>query len=561
MKKTMIFAAIAAAMTFSSCDDFLSEELRGTENIETYFQTADDVNSYVLGCYFQLDKYDWWQVSQVYLLEEMMTDNAWDGNTQQEDGYREVSHFYPTAPNNGILTNFWGARYQGIASCNTGIERVPGVEMNERQKNIRLAEMRFLRAFYYFDLVKNFGGVPLITTPMASAPGITRNSLEECYAFIEKELSDVAEILPQKSEYGAADMGRATRGAALGFLGKAQLYQGKFAEAKATLWKVIEENEYKLMDNFGDVWSVRHNNNAESIFEIQTKFEADPYNVGGCLTVISGCRECNVGDGWAWGQPSADLENAYIAAGDTERLRWTIIKTGDRTIAGETRMSDYYNANKSKYVGTEAYKNYCKPVSEGGFGWASNTATTCFIADPSIHKSARIIRKFYVPVADRPEVYNIRKVQLNNRLLRYADVLLMYAEACNETNDDGNARTYLNKVRNRVGLGDVTSSGDELRQAIRLERRLELAFESNRLYDIRRWKDANGKTVMENLFGPNGSFVKYNTGENADMYEKANQGESSDKGIRFQAPRDLIWPIPVYEIEHSNYSITQNPGW
>lgn len=177
MKKIMIFAAIAAAMTFSSCDDFLSEELRGTDNIETYFQSADDVNSYVLGCYFQLDKYDWWQISQVYLLEEMMTDNAWDGNTQQDDGYREVSHFYPTAPNNGILTNFWGARYQGIASCNTGIERVPGVEMNERQKNIRLAEMRFLRAFYYFDLVKNFGGVPLITTPMASAPGITRNSL------------------------------------------------------------------------------------------------------------------------------------------------------------------------------------------------------------------------------------------------------------------------------------------------------------------------------------------------------------------------------------------------
>lgn len=561
MKKSIILAAIAATMTFSSCDDFLTEDLRGTENIETYFQSAEEVNSFVLGCYFQLDKYDWWQVNQVYLLEEMMTDNAWDGNTSQDDGYRDVSHFYPTAPDNGILTNFWGARYQGIATCNTGLERVPDVDMNETTKATRLAEMRFLRAFYYFDLVRNFGGVPLITKPIAQAPGITRNTLEECYKFIEDEFAAVAEILPQKSEYSDSDMGRATRGAALGFLGKAQLYQGKFAEAKATLKKLIDEGEYDLMENFGDVWSVKHNNNIESIFEVQTKFENDPYSVGGCLTVISGARECNVGDGWAWGQPSADLENAFIAAGDTERLRWTIIKSGDRTIAGETRMADYYNANRSKYLGTASYEAYCKPVEEGGFGWTNSTATSCFIADPAIHKSARIIRKYYVPVADRPEVYNIRKVQLNHRLLRYGDVLLMYAEACNETNDDANARTYLNKIRARVGLPEVTASGNELRKAIRLERRLELAFESSRLYDIRRWKDDNGKTVMENLFGPQGSFVLYNTGENADMFEKANQGEPSDKGIRFTAPRDLIWPIPTYEIEHSNYSLTQNPGW
>ena len=104
-------------------------------------------------------------------------------------------------------------------------------------------------------------------------------------------------------------------------------------------------------------------------------------------------------------------------------------------------------------------------------------------------------------------------------------------------------------------------AGNELRQAIRNERRLEMAFEQSRLYDIRRWKEADGKTVMEHLFGPNGTFVKYNTGDNADMYEKANQGESSDKGIRFQAPRDLLWPIPVYEIQHTNGSLVQNPGW
>jgi len=574
MKKTMLFAACAASMILSSCDDFLTEDIRGRENLDTYFKTADEVNKAIGGCYFQLDKFDWWQINQVFLLEDMMTDDAWDGNTSQEDGYKDLTHFMPTAPNNGIIQNFWGARYQGITTCNVAIERIPSANMDENLKEIRIAEARFLRALFYFDLVKNFGGVPLITNQIGDAHGVTRETQENCYKFIEDEFAAVAEILPQKSEWSPSDVGRATRGAALGFLGKAQLYQGKFEEAKTTLGKLISENEYDLMENFGDVWSVQHNNNKESIFEIQHMYGGDIYSIGGCLTVISGCRN-GVGDGWCWGQPTSDLENAYIAAGDTERLRWTIIKTGCTEIAGETRFNEfiYNNANcgnfgsvateggKQVFKGNSAFLDYCKPVEQGGFGWNAEMGLTTYLIDPKIHKSARIIRKYFVPLSDRPEIYDIRKIPLNHRLLRYGDVLLMYAEACNETGNDAEARTYLNKIRQRVNLADVNASGDELRQAIRTERRLELAFEQCRLYDIRRWKGKSGKSVMEELFGPNGSFVKYNTGENADMYEKANQGESSDKGKNFQTPRDLIWPIPVYEIEHTNGSVTQNPGW
>lgn len=574
MKKIIIFAAAAAALSLCSCDDFLSEDTRGSENIETYYKTPEEVNAAVGGCYFQLMKGNWWQINQVFLLEDMMTDDAWDGNTSQDDGYEEVSHFLPTAPDSGILTNFWGARYQGITCCNVALAHIPDASMDEDLKAIRIAEVRFLRALFYFELVKNFGGVPLITQQIGDASGVTRSSLEECYAFIEKEFSEVAEILPQKDEWAAEDTGHATRGAALGFLGKAQLYQGKFAEAKTTLGTIITENQYDLMENFGDVWSVRHNNNKESLFEIQTMYGGETYATGGCLAVISGCRN-GVGDGWCWGQPTSDLENAYIAAGDTERLRWTIIKTGCTEIAGETRFSEFINNNEScgafgstawengrrVFVGNAAFNDYCKPVEQGGFGWTPEMGLTTYLIDPKIHKSARIIRKFFVPLADRPDIYNIDKIPQNHRMLRYADVLLMYAEACNETNDDGNARIYLNRVRRRVNLPEVQSSGDQLRQDIRRERRLELAFEQSRLYDIRRWKGTSGKTVMEELFGPNGSFVKYNTGENADMYEAANQVESSTKGIYFTAPRDLLWPIPSYEIEHTNYSLEQNPGW
>ena len=138
----------------------------------------------------------------------------------------------------------------------------------------------------------------------------------------------------------------------------------------------------------------------------------------------------------------------------------------------------------------------------------------------------------------------------------------MYAEACNETTDDGNARLALNQVRARVNLAPVTSSGNALRKAIRAERRLELAGENQRLYDIRRWTDDNGKKVICNLMGPDGSFVKWNTNEaTADPYEWENQKEASNKGATFVESRDLIFPIPLYEITMSNGSIEQNPGW
>mgnify|MGYP000869621988 CR=1 FL=1 len=132
---------------------------------------------------------------------------------------------------------------------------------------------------------------------------------------------------------------------------------------------------------------------------------------------------------------------------------------------------------------------------------------------------------------------------------------------CNETGQDGLARQALKRVRDRVGLPEVTASGTELRKAIRLERRLELATESQRLYDIRRWTDDNGKKVVCNLMGPNGSFVLWNTGSQADPLEMANQNESSDKGITFVEGRDLVFPIPLYEVTMSEGRIAQNPGW
>lgn len=551
MKKILAIFTLIASLTFTSCEDFLNEEVRGQQNLDTYFQSAEDAESFITGCYQAITFGGWWNINTVWLLSEMCSDDGWMGNTSQsQSDYISLAHYQGTGQSNGAISNFWQYRYKGILRCNVAIERIAASPISDEAiKNRLVAEARFLRGYFYFELVRNFGGVPLVTSFLMpeEIQGITRASTEEVYKFIEDDLIAAAAVLPQRSEYPATDMGRATRGAALGLLGKVYLYQDKWQAAHDVLEDVIKENEYKLLDNFGDVWSVDHNNSEESLFEVQYMYDGT-YALGGALTIITGARN-GPGDGWSWGQPTANLEQAYIDAGDTERLRWTIIKTGCTEIAGENNFDAFVSNSKDM-------ANYQTYIDR--YGWDPN----CYIIDPAQHKSARIVRKYFVPMDKRPEVYNIDKIPLDHRILRYADVLLMFAEACNELGDDATARTHLNAVRNRVNLPAVTASGSALRNAIRLERRLELAWEQNRLYDIRRWTDDNGKKVITNLMGENGSFVKYNTEPaTRDLYEWENQGEASDKGRSFDPDRDMVFPIPLYEITMSNGSITQNPNW
>lgn len=541
MKQLFIILALFATVTFSSCSDFLEEDVRGQENLDTYFQSEADAEAFLTGCYNAITYHGWWQIENFWILTDMCSDDLWMGNTtQDQSGYISLAHYQGVGQSNGTISNFWQYRYKGILRCNIAIERIPEASiLDENKKNRLIAEAKFLRAYFYFELVKNFGGVPIIDGFLMpeEVSGIKRSTAEEVYALIEKDLTEAAAILPQRSELASSDMGRATRGAALGMLGKAYLYQDKFGEAKTTFQTVIDEKEYELMADFGDTWSIDAENNKESLFEVQNAYD-ETYDLGGSLSIVTGNRSGGDQDGWAWGLPSANLENAFIKAGDAERLKWTIIKNGATEIAGEDHFAELVTAQ----------------------GDQNGNGTYC--VDPAKHKSARINRKFYLPYAKRPENYNQPKVPLNHRIMRYADVLLMYAEACNETNDDVNARTALNQVRKRVNLANVEASGNELRKAIRAERRLELACENHRIYDLRRWTDDNGKKVICNIMGPNGSFVAYNTNQTtADAYEWENQYEPSNKGYTFDENRDLLFPIPLYEITMSNGTIEQNPGW
>lgn len=564
MKQLLAILTLFGSLTFTSCEDFLTEEVRGQQNLDTYFTTADECEAYITGCYQDITCGGWWNINTVWLLSEMCSDDAWMGNTtQSQSDYISLAHYQGNGASNGPISNFWQYRYKGILRCNVAIDRISNAELEDKELQARLvAEARFLRGYFYFELARNFGGVPLITEfkMPEEIQGITRASLENTYKFIEEDLIAAAEVLPKRSEYADADMGRATSGAALGLLGKVYLYQEKWTEARDVLQKLIPESgytgedaqttEYDLLPNFGDVWDKDFDNSVESLFEVQYEYHAT-LAVGGSLSTLTGARSCGaaLGDGWAWCQPTANLEAAYSE--DDERREWTIIKTGCTEIKGETEenFTKILNDNKEISVYDDCVEKYNLPANS-------------LVIDPSGHKSGRIIRKYYLPLNDRPEVYNTDKSPLNHRILRYADVLLMYAEACNELSDDTHAQAALNRVRNRAGLSPVSVTGNELRHAIRNERRLELAFEQNRLYDIRRWKDDNGKPVIANLMGENGSFVKWNTDPaTRDAMEWDNQGEASDKGKSFREDRDLLFPIPLYEVTMSNGSIEQNPNW
>ncbi|WP_270664802.1 RagB/SusD family nutrient uptake outer membrane protein [Phocaeicola plebeius] len=564
MKQLLAILTLFGSLTFTSCEDFLTEKVRGQQNLDTYFTTADECEAYITGCYQDITCGGWWNINTVWLLSEMCSDDAWMGNTtQSQSDYISLAHYQGNGASNGPISNFWQYRYKGILRCNVAIDRISNTELEDKELQARLvAEARFLRGYFYFELARNFGGVPLITEfkMPEEIQGITRASLENTYKFIEEDLIAAAEVLPKRSEYADADMGRATSGAALGLLGKVYLYQEKWTEARDVLQKLIPESgytgedaqttEYDLLPNFGDVWDKDFDNSVESLFEVQYEYHAT-LAVGGSLSTVTGARSCGaaLGDGWAWCQPTANLEAAYSE--DDERREWTIIKTGCTEIKGETEenFTKILNDNKEISVYDDCVEKYNLPANS-------------LVIDPSGHKSGRIIRKYYLPLNDRPEVYNTDKSPLNHRILRYADVLLMYAEACNELSDDTHAQAALNRVRNRAGLSPVSVTGNELRHAIRNERRLELAFEQNRLYDIRRWKDDNGKPVIANLMGENGSFVKWNTDPaTRDAMEWDNQGEASDKGKSFREDRDLLFPIPLYEVTMSNGSIEQNPNW
>ena len=532
--KKIIVSIIAFATLAVSCSDFIEKEQRGTQTLENYFQTVQECENYAneLTQRLLLSK-DWYTLLAPRLINETATDDAWMGNTGQDNSaFRPSAQYVITPDNMGQMNSIYTAHYYTIQSANIGLERMALSPITEAQKNQYMGESLFVRAYCYYELVNLFGGVPLYTKSLGTNDlTLERSPAAAVYAQIEADLKEAAAKLESAP---VARNGRINKWAAYALLARVSLFQEKWTDAKTYANKVITEGPFQLEADFLNIWNVNNHNGVESILEAQSS-SVQERPLGSMLPTFAGARgedrsnfpsndSRDVIDGWGWCMPTSDLENAYLSENDVIRRRSTITKWGEAAYGDETLNPTHkFSLNDNK--------------------------------------SGRICRKYYIPVATRRSLEKRDGyLPLNIPLIRLAEMYLTRAEANYHTG--GDALSDINIIRARVKLDPKTGlSGPTLLRQIYKERRLELAFEGLRLFDIRREKDpTTGRPVIESLMGPNGTFVQYNL-NSSDPYETTNLREAQDKGVNFNASRHLLWPIPQLEIDLSGGLITQNPGY
>ena len=523
--KPVAYALWLAVIAMAGCKkSFLNKEVIGVNTQAGSLDNADNARAAVNACYAYVNGGDWNQCLFPRLLMESGTDNGWGANDYQDrPAELGVCDFTGVNPNVSYIENYYKNMHEGIRNCNFIINGLANVTtIADNLKTRYMAEARFLRGYFYFELVKAFGD-DVINNDFKAGDGtlvLPRSPKADVYAQIIKDLQEAAAVLPEKGQYGSADIGRATKGAALGFLAKAYLFNGDYPNAEATALQLISSGKYSLENTFSRIFEPENVNGKESLFEVNYT-NAVGFGNGPLPAEVTGAA--SVDGGWGWFGLTSDLENAFIKAGDDVRRKATIIKAGD-VVDNETP--------------TRIYPKH-------------------MVSGKPAHTSWRYYRKFYIPLSKRVGT----PWQYNDLKLRYAEVLLVHAEAAAFNNKATEALNSLNLVRRRVGLADRTGlSGDALKQAIWDERRLELAGEGTyRWDDIRRIK-INGKAWIASLMGPDGSFVKYNTTGNTDPVETATHRESLNKGYYFKAGVNELWPLPASAV-NSNKAIIQNFGY
>jgi len=503
-------------ISLSSCENWLLEPSPGLTRLEDFYSVGNTAIQSTNAAYVPL----MWEFNSTYFPEWFIGDVVSDDALKGGQGIGDMADVYDmenfkTNTNNTLLLDFYRAQWQGIARCNLPLQEIAKMKtdsvMTDRVQQRLLGELRFLRALYYFRLVRVFGGVPKITEPILSSANWQQNraSVQDIYALIISDLEAANKGLWKKSEYSSDDLGRATKGAAQAMLLKAHLYNKNFAEAKRWGDSIILSNEYSLVKDYADNFTLAGENGPESVFEIQYMEEpTSDYGQGfgftrGTFTVIlTRSRSSKLGGGWGFNKPTKNLYNAF-EAGDPRR-DVTILNPSDSEI--ETPEQEIYLG--SRYL---------------------NRKYSLMNPDNSYYMITHPTRG-----------------PINNKVIRYADVLLMYAEACCELNQLTPAKNALEQVRARARgnkpvlpafpYGTYADNQADLRKAIRHERRVELAMEGHRWFDITRWGIA--KEIM-------------------DAYKASESPEAQQHMATFIRGKHELFPIPSQEIDLN--PMAQNP--
>ena len=472
--KKMVLGLALTALSITACNkDFLERKPLGDADFANFFENAEQATYATNATYQQLRSWDC--VGLPYLgVTDVLSDDADKGSTPNDALYMlEMDNFIFT-PTNTTSSSVWRGYYRVIARANLAIQRIPDVPgMDETLRNRLLGENKFLRAYAYFLLVQWFGDIPIITAPLTDDEYYAqkREPVADVYALIESDLQAAAAGLPLKSKYASADLGRATKGAAQSLLAKLYMVKHDYVKAEQMCLEVINSGEYSLLPYFRDVFMPVGENASESIFEIQaaalepidgvTGPGATPYNM------VQGVRGIpNLG--WGFNRPSDNLM-ANFELFDPRKAA-TILEPGNELPDGSAQVQD----------------------------------------NPEI-VGERFNRKAWVPAHTGLQDNGPGNI----RIVRYADILLLAAEALNENGKSAEALPYINAVRQRARatapafppgiLADLTITDQtQLRERIYRERRSELCMEQHRWFDLKRWgrqsqvMKAVGKPFIDN---------------------------------------------------------------
>jgi len=444
---------IILSLGFFGCEDYVDYEASEGYTIVAadYFKTASDYEAALIGTYDVLQ----WNIYSI-MIGDMASDNSNCGGESATDviGLQKIDDLLHD-PVNDQLTSTWKWMYEGINRANYLVENKDKLDFT--RKSALYGEVQFLRAYYYFELVKIFGDVPLFIDSRLTASDsgtLSRSPKAEVYAQIEADLLGAISALPAEKSLN----GRATSFTAHALLGKVYLYQDKFDEAANILEPLI--GLYSLPSNMKDVFLTSGENGSEAVFEVQASKNSNWFDWGfpqgseGNFAIIHhgirGYSGTVYASGWSFNLPTKDLYDAY-ELGDTRR---------DAAILDIVAWASSTGAEYSEGYEHTGYFN---------------------------HK--------YIPRAGATAAQGELNYETNYRAIRYADVLLMAAEANNRkaSSDDTKAQNYLNQVRARAfggGSNSSTSTGIVLTKEIWDERRLELAMEGHRFFDLVRTGEA-----------------------------------------------------------------------
>lgn len=487
--KKLYAIIITLSLSLVSCDQWLDIEPEYTQDAENFFNTEEDFQRAVIGVY------DLMQTNYLQVwIGEIASDNSIAGGESVNDtqGLHEIDNMTHGGVNNE-LRDVMRFNYAGITRANYVFENQNRVDFPEKER--LMAEVAFMRAYFYFTLVNYFGDVPLIVDRRASINEVTqldRTPRAQVYAQIEQDLDRAVQNLPWTNPV----VGRITKGAAMALKGKVLLYQEKFTEAAQVLGELINDNQagYALFPDLNTFWLASNQNVSEDVFTIQhSGLQGGDY---GCLVCLQGNPAVGFhsirnytgpfyADGNSYNLPTQDL---YDFFGNDPRRAVTILDI-EAFIATQPNPNDItYAVGGGGHTGF--YNNkYIKRADERG------------LPDDDLTSP------------------------LNYRAIRYADVLLMAAEAFAQTGNDVRARTELNKVRTRAGVGAVNTSGQQLLEDIYRERRLELSGEGYRFWDLVR------------------------------------TGKAAESISGFQVGKHELFPIPQVEIDLAGGRWSQNPGY